>query len=156
MAVDEKTFRSAMAQFVSGVTVVTTGHEGKRFGMTVASFTSLSLEPPLVLVCIERRVASHEAIREAGHFAVNFLSAEQQALSNQFASRAEDRFAGVATTSGINGDPLLDGALCTIECRLTEALPGGDHSIFVGEVLSAKITEAAPLVYFRSGYRELK
>lgn len=155
MAVDEKSFRQAMGSFASGVTVVTTEHEGQRYGMTVASFASLSLNPPLVLVCIEKRVASHDAIQAAGHFGVNILSAEQREVSTVFASRVDDRFAGLAVSKGELGDPLLDGSLVTIECRLADSLPGGDHTIFVGEVVSATVREGAPLVYFRSAYREM-
>jgi flavin reductase (DIM6/NTAB) family NADH-FMN oxidoreductase RutF len=155
MPIDDAGFKLAMSQFASGVTVVTTELEGERFGMTVASFASLSLHPPLAIVCIEKNVRSHDAIAAAGHFGISILASDQAAISNRFASRAEDKFEGVAVRKGVTGVPLIEGAVCTIECRLREALPGGDHSIFVGEVLEASSTETAPLVYFRSSYREL-
>lgn len=155
MPIDDAGFKLAMSQFASGVTVVTTENEGTRYGMTVASFASLSLHPPLVLVCIEKSVKTHEAIATAGKFGVSILAKDQADLSNRFASRRDDKFEGVAIRSGELGVPLLDGAICTLECRLHATLPGGDHSIFVGEVVDAQTTEAAPLLYFRSGYREL-
>jgi flavin reductase (DIM6/NTAB) family NADH-FMN oxidoreductase RutF len=123
--------------------------------MTVASFASLSLRPPLVLVCIEKTVKTHDAIAAAGAFAVNILADDQTAVSNRFASRSEDKFAESATHEGAYGLPLIDGALTTLECRVTDQLPGGDHTIFVGEVLDAVTHEGEPLVYFRSGYRAI-
>ena|SRR5438045_2840614 len=156
MPVDDAEFKLAMSHFASGVTVVTTEQDGKSFGMTVAAFSSLSLRPPLVLVCIEKSVRTHEAIAAAGKFAVSILSDGQADVSNRFASRSEDKFSGVATRRGESGMPLIDGALCTIECTLREHFPGGDHSIFIGEVVGIATSEGAPLVYYRSGYRELR
>lgn len=156
MPIDDAGFKLAMSHFVSGVTVVTTEHEGRLFGLTVASFASLSLHPPLVLVCIEKSVKSHDAIAGSGRFGVSILGEDQADLSNRFASRAEDKFAGVGLRTGELGVPLLENALTTLECRLHETLPGGDHSIFVGEVMTAQTREGAPLVYFRSGYRAIR
>jgi flavin reductase (DIM6/NTAB) family NADH-FMN oxidoreductase RutF len=155
MPIDDAGFKLAMSHFASGVTVVTTEHDGVRYGMTVASFASLSLHPPLVLVCIENSVKSHEAIVASKKFGVSILGKEQADVSNRFASRRDDRFEGVAVRTGELGVPLIEGAICSLECRLHEALPGGDHTIFVGEVVDAQSIESAPLVYFRSGYREL-
>ena len=155
MPVGEADFKRAMSQFVSGVTVVTTVHEGQMYGMTVASFASLSLDPPLVLICVGRRMQTHDAIAGAGRFGVSILGQDQQNLSNHFASKVEDKFAGVDYRLGASGVPLLSGAICTLECDLREQLPGGDHSIFVGSVESAQADGEAPLVYFRSGYRQL-
>ena len=156
MPIDDAGFKLAMSHFVSGVTVVTTEHEGRLYGLTVASFASLSLHPPLVLVCIEKSVKSHDAIAESGKFGVSILGEDQADLSNRFASRAEDKFAGIGLRTGELGVPLLETALTTLECRLHETLPGGDHSIFVGEVITAQTREGAPLVYFRSGYRAIR
>jgi 4-nitrophenol 2-monooxygenase / 4-nitrocatechol 4-monooxygenase, reductase component len=156
MPIDDAQFKLAMSHFASGVTIVTTEHEGKPYGMTVASFASLSLHPPLVLVCIEKSVKSHEAIRAAGKFGVSILSAEQTDVSGRFASRSDDKFAGVETTRGALGVPLIANALTTLECELRETLPGGDHTIFVGEVVDAQTREGIPLLYFRSGYREIR
>ncbi len=155
MPVDDAQFKMAMSHFASGVTIVTTEHEGKSYGLTVASFASLSLHPPLVIVCIEKAVKSYNAINASGKFGVSILSSEQSDLSNRFASKLDDKFAGAATTRGELGIPLIDGALCTIECRLRDQLPGGDHTIFVGEVVGVHAREGAPLVYFRSGYRQI-
>ena len=154
--IDEADFKRAMSHFASGVTIVTTEHDGRRFGMTVASFASLSLRPPLVLVCIERSVKTHDAIADAGKFGISILGATQGDLSNRFASRVEDKFEGVEISRGASGVPLIAGALTTIECELREKLPGGDHTIFVGEVVAVSTAEGAPLVYFRSGYRNLE
>jgi len=123
--------------------------------MTVASFASLSLDPPLVIICIERGVKTHDAIAAAGKFGVSILAQTQQDVSGRFASKKDDKFSGVAVRTGELGVPLIEGAICSLECRLYEQLPGGDHTIFVGEVLDAAFAEGAPLVYYRSGYREL-
>jgi flavin reductase (DIM6/NTAB) family NADH-FMN oxidoreductase RutF len=156
MPIDDARFRLAMSHFASGVTVVTTSHDGKRFGMTVASFASLSLHPPLVLVCIEHSVTTHAAIVAAQKFGVSILSNAQTEISAKFASRSDDRFAGVETFTGALDVPLITGALTAIECRLHEQLPGGDHTIFVGEVVDVFTREGEPLLYFRSGYREIR
>ncbi len=145
-------FRKAMSHFASGVTVVTTEDEGDRYGLTVSAFSSLSLTPPLVLVCIEKVLRTHDAIIRTGKFAVNILAAEQQEISNRFASKVDDRFAGVPTSSGLLSLPLIDGALAHVQCRLHEVLPGGDHSIFVGAVMGANLRDGDPLLYFRSSY----
>jgi flavin reductase (DIM6/NTAB) family NADH-FMN oxidoreductase RutF len=156
MPVDDAQFKLAMSHFASGVTVVTTEQDGTPFGMTVAAFSSLSLHPPLVLVCIEKSVRTHEAIAAAGKFGVSILSGTQADVSNRFASRTEDKFSGIPTRRGTTGVPLIDGAITTLECTLTEQLAGGDHSIFVGEVVAIETAEGVPLVYYRSGYRELR
>ena len=157
MPIDDARFKLAMSQFVSGVTVVTTEHEGVLYGMTVASFASLSLHPPLVLVCIEKNVKSHDAIAAAGKFGVSILGQEQAEISGRFASRVEDKFAGVAIRNGTLGVRLVEGAICRVVCTVHDRLPGGDHTIYVGEVAAAETTgDGTPLVYFRSGYRELQ
>jgi flavin reductase (DIM6/NTAB) family NADH-FMN oxidoreductase RutF len=153
--IEDAQFKLAMSHFASGVTIVTTEHEGKMYGMTVASFASLSLHPPLVLVCIEKSVKTHDAIAGAKAFAVSILEAGQGDLSNRFASRIEDKFSGVNMVRGMMELPLIAGALTTLECRVHDQLPGGDHSIFVGEVINAQTREGAPLLYFRSGYRAI-
>src|SRR5215210_2589090 len=151
MPIDDAQFKLAMSHFASGVTVVTTEHEGKPYGMTVASFASLSLHPPLVLVCVEHGAKSHDAIRDAGKFGVSILSNEQAEVSGRFASRVDDRFAGVEVVRGALGVPLIANALTTLECTVRDALPGGDHTIFVGEVVEAQARDGVPLLYYRSG-----
>ncbi len=156
MPIDDGHFRLALSHFASGVTVVTTAHDGQLYGMTVASFASLSLHPPLVLVCIERSVKTHDAIAAAGRFGGSILSSTQADISAKFASRSDDKFNGVELIEGELDVPLIAGALTAIECRLYDRLPGGDHTIFIGEVMKIHTTEGDPLLYFRSGYREMR
>ena len=156
MPVTDADFKLAMSHFASGVTIVTTEHEGKPFGMTVASFASLSLHPPLVLVCVEKNVKTHDAIASAARFGVSILGADQADLSNRFASRIDDKFASVDLIRGELGIPLIDNALTSLECYLHAQLAGGDHTIFVGEVAAIRTRAGAPLLYFRSGYREMR
>ena len=156
MPIDEARFRQAMGYFASGVTVVTTASVGELYGMTVSSFASLSLNPPLILICIDKGVPSHDMIKDADCFVVNILEERQEHLSRRFATTANDKFKGVAWHSGQLGLPVLDNTLAAIECRLREALDGGDHTIFVGEVVHTEIREGAPLLYYRRGYHELK
>src|SRR5947199_4540263 len=108
MPVDDAQFKLAMSHFASGVTVVTTEQEGTPYGMTVAAFSSLSLHPPLVLICVEKSVRTHEAIAAAGKFGVSILSESQSDVSNRFASRGEDKFSGIAIHRGTSGVPLID------------------------------------------------
>jgi flavin reductase (DIM6/NTAB) family NADH-FMN oxidoreductase RutF len=155
MPIDEYRFRQALGHFASGVTVVTTAHDGHLYGMTVSSFASLSLKPPLILICIENTLTTHTAISESGQFAVNILEKRQEHLSRRFATRENDKFVGVAWHSSRFGLPVLEGALAVIECQLRDTVAAGDHSIFVGEVLDAEIGQGSPLLYYRRGYHEL-
>jgi len=155
MPIDESRFRQAMGHFASGVTVVTTAHAGQLYGMTVSSFASLSLKPPLVLICIENTLSTYAAITESGQFAINILEHRQEHLSRRFATHEDDKFTGVAWRSSRFGLPILEGALTIIECQLHNTFPGGDHTIFVGEVLDAEINHGSPLLYYRRGYHEL-
>jgi len=156
VAVDESAFKRAMSYFASGVTVVTTEHAGHWFGLTVSAFCSVSLRPPLVLVCIEKSVRAHDAIPKAERFAINVLREDQEEISRRFASRMENKFEGLPTRTGLLKLPLLEGTIATIECRLHDTLPGGDHTIYVGEVVSAETREGKPLMYFRAGYHALR
>lgn len=156
MAIDDATFKLAMSHFASGVTVVTTEHDGRQFGMTVASFASLSLHPPLVLICVEKTVKTHDAIVAAGKFGISILAADQGEISSRFASRRDDKFEGIALDRGDDGVPLIAGSLTSLECRLYAQLPGGDHTIFIGEVTGVRTRDGQPLLYFRSGYREMR
>lgn len=152
MTIDQRAFRHAMGQFASGVTVVTTHDGDVSTGITVSSFASLSLDPPLVLICIDHRGRSHEALADADMFAVNILAEHQEQVAGVFASRAEDKFAYIAHTFSANGLPLLDDVLATVECRKVNAVPGGDHTIFVGEVVSIATHDRRPLVYHASRF----
>lgn len=150
-------FKQVMGSFAAGVTVVTSATPGGGLvGLTATAFSSLSMDPPLCLVCIDKRGGSHDAIVESRVFAVNVLTADQEALSNRFASRRDDKFDGLEVELGKDtGCPLLPGALASMECRLVDVLPGGDHSIFVGELTSVRVSEGAPLLYWRGAYRRL-
>ena len=156
MAINNQDFRAALGRFASGVTVVTTTDAaGKLHGITVSSFCSVSLEPPMVLICIEKTTASHYAFEESEIFVVNILNEAQADVSQKFAAPYLDKFDGVDFTIGELGAPVLGNALVNLECRLRHSLNGGDHSIFVGEVESVKVNDGLPLVYFRGAYREL-
>jgi flavin reductase (DIM6/NTAB) family NADH-FMN oxidoreductase RutF len=156
MTIDEARFRQAMGHFAGGVTVVTTEHEGELYGMTVSSFTSLSLKPSLVLICIDKTVPTHAAIAAAGCFVINILEKRQEHLSRRFAVTTNDKFKGVAWHNGQLGLPVLEGVLAVIECRVYNQYDGGDHTIYIGEVVDTEVFEGVPLLYYRRGYRELK
>jgi flavin reductase (DIM6/NTAB) family NADH-FMN oxidoreductase RutF len=157
MPVGKDEFRTALGHFASGVTVVTTsGKDGSVRGMTVSAFSSLSLDPPLVLICVENRTSIYEHLNEeGGFFAVNILAEDQELVSRRFATKDTDRFDGIGYTTGATGSPILTGALAFVECRVVNAYPGGDHTIFVGEVEAMGATEGKPLAYFRGGYSKL-
>ena len=156
--IDASTFRRVLARFPSGVTVVTVrGTDGRDFGMTVSAFASLSLVPPLVLVCIGDDATIAGNVAEAGHFAVNVLSDDPEALARQVAEQDSDRFAGAGVSRGATGLALLDGAAAQLECAIVARHRGGDHTIVVGEVLGASALEnGRPLVYQRGEYRRLQ
>jgi flavin reductase (DIM6/NTAB) family NADH-FMN oxidoreductase RutF len=159
VSVDVETFRSLLGRFASGVTVVTLRDaEGRDHGLTVTAFASLSLEPPLVLVCIDRAASIHDAFTRASTFAVNILAADQEPLARRFAAAAPaDRFEGVGFARGATGAPLLDDALAHLECRVTQRVDGGDHSIFLGEIeAGASARHGLPLLYYRGGYAEME
>ena len=156
MPVDDAQFKHALSHFASGVTIVTTEHEGTDYGLTVASFASLSLNPPLVLVCINKSSSSHDPIAKSQKFGVSILGSDQEAISGRFAARGGDKFAGLDVRRGSTGVPLVGNALATLECRVHEQVIGGDHSIFIGEVVDTQTREGAPLLYFRAAYREMR
>jgi flavin reductase (DIM6/NTAB) family NADH-FMN oxidoreductase RutF len=156
MPVTKDEFRTALSRFASGVTVVTTtdGH-GKPFGMTVSAFSSLSLEPPLILICIDKKASGHGHFSPGSTFAVNILAEDQEEVSRRFASRDVDRFNGIGYRSGTTGVPLLEGAIARIECRVTDIYAGGDHTIVVGELVATEVSDGKPLAYYRGGYAQL-
>jgi 3-hydroxy-9,10-secoandrosta-1,3,5(10)-triene-9,17-dione monooxygenase reductase component len=147
-------FRKAMGSFAAGVTVVTTCHEGRLVGTTVSAFSAVSLEPPLVMVCLKRDSRTLAAVGLAGVFCVNILSAEQGDLAHRFArGGADDRFALTVVEAGVCGAPVLAGCSAAVECELHAVHDGGDHEILVGRVLRVVVDEAkAPLVYVRGGF----
>jgi|SRR5690606_28135824 len=163
MAVDATTFKNFFANWPAGVAVITCrGTDGEPKGFTASSFVSLSLNPPLVMFALFRESASFPHFEAAEAFGVSALRADQQELSQRFATPQPDRFAGVAYTLGKTGVPLLDGAWGQLECRIRSRYDGGDHGIFVGEIVSISLDpeaegdgSAEPLVYHRRRYRRL-
>jgi flavin reductase len=150
--------RALMQRFPAGVAVLTVDVEGERLGLTVGSLVSLSLEPPLVGVSIAHQAAMHELLRRAGGFAASLLAGGQEWLAQHFARGVPPigMWHGIATLEGAAGAPLLAGALGWMECRLAGETPAGDHTFFVGEVLSAELGEPAPpLVHVEAGYRSV-
>lgn len=145
-----------MGHFATGVTVVTT-HDGRggAHGLTANSVTSVSLSPPLLLVCVDRKAESFAHFYASRCFAVNVLAATQEDLSTRFARSGGDKFADVAHRAGRLGAPLLDGCLAHLECRIVQTHEGGDHVIHVGEVTHASATGGDPLLYFQGRYRRL-
>lgn len=149
-------FRAALSRFPSGVTIVTArDRAGHDHGMTVSAFASLSLVPPMVLICVEHTARLHEALPGCTHFAVNVLAAEQGALSRHFADPDAERFDGAAFTRGLTGSALLDGVIATYECVIRDRFPGGDHTIVTGEVLAVSAREGEPLLHHRGDYTRL-
>jgi flavin reductase (DIM6/NTAB) family NADH-FMN oxidoreductase RutF len=156
MPIDSATFRSVLGRFVSGVTIVTARDaQAVDHGMTASAFCSVSLEPPLILVSIAHDATIHPTLLEQDEMAVSILTASQEAIARRFAEKLDNRFDGVGFTRGVTGAPLIDGTLATIEGRVVHRYPGGDHTVFVAEVLAASATMDEPLVYYRGGYAHL-
>jgi len=151
MTVDSEGFRAALGQLASGVAVVTMHAEGEDHGFTATSVTSLSLSPMLVLVCVAHGQRCHDLLQQARHFAVSLLDSAQTELGVRFATGSPtQRFAGLTPERAHTGAPILPECLAWIDCSVREILPGGDHSIVIGEVRSAGSREnGLPLVYFR-------
>jgi len=157
MSIDSNDFRKALGNFAAGVTVVTGNlPDGTPAGLTVTAFSSVSLEPPLILVCIGKQTGCLDAFEKGQNFAVNLLSEAQQDVSNLFASREADKFAGVETVAGKTGCLLLKGALAHIECKKEATYDAGDHYVYIGRVVALSAAdEGNPLLYFQGGYREI-
>jgi flavin reductase (DIM6/NTAB) family NADH-FMN oxidoreductase RutF len=141
-------FREALSRWATGVAVITCEQGGERAGLTVSSFTSVSLDPPLVLFCLDRRAESLALLGRATGFAVSLLQQGQQEIALQMAQRGANKFAGVPTAPGTEGHPLIEGALAHLECRTDRIIEAGDHLILLGEVLRAVGHEGSPLLYF--------
>jgi flavin reductase (DIM6/NTAB) family NADH-FMN oxidoreductase RutF len=149
---DPRTLRQAMGRFATGVAVITTEHAGHRHGMTVNSLTSVSLEPPMLLVCLTRGSRTADAVVRAGRFGVNILSARQEAISNRFARRGEDHFADVPLDEGPLGLPLISNAVAQVTCRVSREIDGGDHVIVLGDVVHVHHRDGLPLCFFSGNY----
>ena len=149
-------FRQVLAHFATGVTIVTTSDSEQRpTGLTASAFCSVSLDPPLILICVDHKSQSYPHLRESGRFAINILHHGHEQLSRRFASSRLDKFDGVPFTLGTLGVPLIDEALAYLECRTVSAHVEGDHTIFVGRVEAVGVGEGDPLLYFRGRYHRL-
>ena len=155
MTIDSDTQRQIMGMFATGITVVSMRiSDDETWGMTANAFTSLSLDPPLVLVAVKQG-QTHENLKKAGHFAINILSADQQDISDRFAFTGPKDFSGLNTTTDVTGAPILQDTLGYVDCEIHEVLAGGDHDIFIGKIIGGKLGEGAPLLYFSGGYANL-
>lgn len=159
MSFDERRFRNALGAFPTGVAVITgVSGTGERLGMTVSSFNSVSVAPPLVLFSVARRALSFEAWTRMPRYAINILSQEQEAISNRFARAGGDKWADILVLDGDTGLPVLPNSLAVFECKAYARYDGGDHEIFVGEVEALRTTSHKgdlPLIFFGGRYRRL-
>ena len=152
--VDQALFREVVGHFTTGVAVITTCQDGRRFGVTASAVSSLSLAPPMLLACLNQRLPTCEALGAAGAFVVNILDERQGDLALRFATRQPDKFAGLEVDEGALGLPLIPEALAHLECRVAGRVDAGTHTVFLGEVQSARACggSASPLAYFRGAF----
>ena len=158
MTIDQREFRNALGCFASGVTVITTLDEnGGPVGLTINSFSSLSLDPPLVLFCLDRKVTSFDAFQNNSHFAVNVLAEDQEDLSRRFAQVGPDKWVGVEFSAWDSGCPIFEECLANIECDVDTIADGGDHVVITGTVKQFRYDEdgARPLLFYRGRYGRL-
>jgi flavin reductase (DIM6/NTAB) family NADH-FMN oxidoreductase RutF len=156
MAITNEEFKASLGRFASGVTVVTTkDSNGNLHGLTVSAFSSVSMNPPLILVCILKKTGSYSAFEESKAFVVNILGESQQSVSNHFASHSDDKFSGQNYQLSENGLPILADCLVNLECSLKHSYDGGDHTIFVGQIEKAKTADGKPLIYWLGKYRQI-
>ena len=157
MPLDPDTFRAVLGRFASGLTIITMRSGHADFGMTVSSFCSLSLDPPLVVACIDRKAEMHDLLTGGQRIVVNILSATQEPLSRRFSEEhGARRFEGIGFSRNENGIVLLDDVLARLDCRVTERYAGGDHTLVVAEVDGATTRDLRPLLHYRGGYAELE
>jgi len=158
VTINIREFRNALGTFATGINVITTiSSDGVPLGMTVNSFTSVSLDPPLILVCLDKKSAMTESFVNGKGFGVNILHESQQSVSNDFAGKSEDRFATHGYSTSERENPVLDGIVSFLDCQREEVYEGGDHLILVGRVMSFTYqSDADPLIYFNGAYHGLK
>jgi len=154
MAFDPAEQRRIMGSFATGVTVVTTSSEPPT-GLTANSVTSLSLDPPLVLFAVDKKASSHQAFQDTKCFAMNILTEKQQDISNRFATPGPKDFSDLEIKTAETGAPIIADSLGWVDCKLVEVLPGGDHDIFIGEIVAGELNSGDPLLYFAGKYREV-
>jgi flavin reductase (DIM6/NTAB) family NADH-FMN oxidoreductase RutF/DNA-binding GntR family transcriptional regulator len=145
-------FRDVAGHFATGVTVITTANAGLPAGTTASAVASLSMDPPMMLVCLNRSSATHDQIAASGVFGVNILAQDQGQTASAFARKGTDKFAGIPWSAAPNGVPLIDGSLATIACRVVETTVGGTHTVFLGEVIDAAAFPGEPLTYYRGTF----
>lgn len=157
MSLDPDAFRAVMGRFATGVTVVTAldAADCER-GMTVSAFASVSLEPPLVVMCIDKAASMYDTLYNGEFFAVNILASTQEAIARRFAVTGAQQFEGIGFSRGENGVPRLNDVLAYIECRRISSAEAGDHAVIIGETLNASLREARPLLYYRGGFAQLE
>jgi len=157
LSISQTDLKNAFARRATGVTIVTARAGDRIHGMTVSAFAEVSLEPPLVLICIDRAAKTHSLIEEGGAFAVNILARGQEQLAERFASREEEdrRFSELECETGATGAPLLAGSVAQLDCRLASAHESGDHTIYTGEVVEVRLFDGDPMVYYDRDYRGL-
>lgn len=155
MTFDSQLQRKIMGQFATGVTVITLKDGDQTWGMTANAVTSVSLDPPLVLVCVQRDNQTHPKLQSAGCFAMNILAADQQDLSDRYAYVGPKDCSGLDTGEDKTGAPILPGTLGYVDCEVREVLSGGDHDIFLAEIVAGQLSEGEPLLYYQGGYRTL-
>jgi flavin reductase (DIM6/NTAB) family NADH-FMN oxidoreductase RutF len=159
MSVATSDFRQAMGSFATGVTIITVGQDGEVHGMTANAFCSVSLDPTLVLVCVDQRARTHAHLHARKRFGINVLRSDQQAISEYYARAVESHQhaeeAGARFERTAHGTPVLQGALAYLECRLHATQQAGDHTIFIAEVEDVVVREGEPLLFFRGRYREI-
>ena len=148
--------RRIMGHFATGVTVITARVGEELHGMTANAVTSLSLEPPLVLVAVDLKASMYQSLQSADGFAMNILAADQQDLSNRFATSGPKEFSDIPQTTAVTGAPIFTEALGYVDCKISEIFSGGDHDIFVGEILAGDIGAGEPLLYYGGSYRFIK
>ena len=156
MPIERNELRRVMGHFATGVTVITTiSKQGAPFGLTANAFMSVSLEPPLLLISVDRKAESFPHFEESKVFTVNILRDDQESISRRFAVSGGNKFEGVAYHVGGNGVPILEGTLAHVECRVYAAHDGGDHILYLGEIQEAETREGKPLLFYRGGYRAI-
>jgi flavin reductase (DIM6/NTAB) family NADH-FMN oxidoreductase RutF len=157
MPIEKNELRRIMGHFATGVTIITSIRStGELHGLTANAFTSVSLVPPLLLICVDKKAESYPCFDESKIFTMNILSTDQEALSRKFAVSGGNKFEGVSYRIGANGAPILDGTLAYIECKVAGVMDAGDHTIYLGEIQQAETPqEGKPLMFFRGGYRSL-
>lgn len=156
MAVDKSELRRLMGHFATGVTVITTrSRDGEPFGLTANAVASVSLAPPLILVCVDKTAECYPRFEESTVFVVNVLSEDQESISRRFSTRGIAKFDGIGYRTGASGCAILEDAVAHVECRIVQTHDAGDHTIYVGEVEGGDAQELPPLLFYRGGYRKL-